>query len=153
MGLFEKIGGSTADDVIDYCQCQLTLFALSYCEAVSIVTDTELTMIAAGRIFVQQSLKGGGKTKRLGCIDHLLQLVTQKAFSDLPMSEGTLKACRNLVIFFNSSPQATIKLLGMQVEGRAVKLIQDVTTRWQSTYAMCDRLLRLMMYLCLLENE
>jgi len=55
--------------------------------------------------------------------------------------------------FFNSSPQATIELLGMQVEGRAVKLIQDVTTRWWSTYAMCDQLLRLMTYLCLLENE
>jgi len=61
------------------------LIAHSYCEAVSIVTDTESTMIAAGQIFVQQSLKEGGTTKWLGCIDHFLQLVTQKAFSDLPM--------------------------------------------------------------------
>jgi len=112
---------------------------LSYHEAVSIVTDTEPTMIAAGRIYVQGSLKEGGKSKWLGCIDHLLQLVTHKAFSDLPMSEGSLKACRNLVNFFNLSPQATIKLLGKQVEGRAVKPIQDVTSRWWSTYAMCDR--------------
>ena len=86
--------GSTADDVVNYCERQLTVFALSYCEAVSIVTDTEHTMIAAGRIFVQRSLKGGRKTKWLGCIDHLLQLVTREAFSDLPMSEGTLKACQ-----------------------------------------------------------
>ena len=69
------------------------------------------------------------------------------------MSEGTLKACRNLVNFFNSSPQATIKLLGKQVEGRAVTPIQAVMTIWWSTYAMCDWLLRLKMYLCLLENE
>jgi len=54
--------------------------------------------------------------------------------------------------FFNSLPQATM-LLGKQVEGRAVKPIQDVTTRWWSTYAICDQLLRLKMYLCLLENE
>ena len=73
---------------------------LSYHEAVSIVTDTEPTMIAARQIFVQLSLKGGGKIKWLGCIENLLQLVTRKAFSDLPMSEGTLKACRNLVNFF-----------------------------------------------------
>ena len=53
--------------------------------------------------------------------------------------------------FFNSSPQANKKLLGKQVEGRAVKPIEDVTTRWWSTYATCDRLLRLKM--CLLENE
>ena len=83
----------------------------------------------------------------------MLQLVTWKAFSDLPMSEGTLKASQNLIKFFNSLPQATIKLLGKQVEGRAVKPIQYVTTRWWNTYAMCDWLLRLKIYLCLLENE
>jgi len=100
MGLFEKTGCSTADDVVNYCENQLTLFALSYCEAVSIVTDTEPTMIAAGQIIVQRSLKGGVKTKWLGFIDHLLQLVIKNVFSNLPMSEGTLKACRNLVNFF-----------------------------------------------------
>jgi hypothetical protein len=69
------------------------------------------------------------------------------------MSEGTLKACQNLINYFNSLPQATTKLLGKQVEGRAVKPIQYVTTRWWSTYTMCDRLLRLKMYLCLLKSE
>ena len=55
--------------------------------------------------------------------------------------------------FFNLSSQATTKLLVKQVQGRAVNPIQDVTTRWWSTYAMCDQLLGLKMYLCLLENE
>jgi len=55
--------------------------------------------------------------------------------------------------FFDLSSHATTKLLGKQVECRAVKLIQDVTTRWWSTSAMCDELHRLKMYLCLLENE
>jgi len=85
--------------LVDYCECQLTLFALSYHKADSIGTDTEATMIAAGRIFVQRSLKEVGTTKWLGCIDHLLQLLTRKAFFDLPMSEVTLKACLNLVNF------------------------------------------------------
>jgi hypothetical protein len=104
-------------------------------------------------MFVERSLEEGGKTKWLGCIDHLLQLVTKKAFSDLPMLEGTLKACQNLVNIFNSSSQATKKLLAKQVEGRAVKPIKNVTTRWWSTYSMCDQLLRLKIYLSLLENE
>ena len=115
MGFYEITGGSTAYDMVDYCKNQLTLFNLSYHKAVSIVTDTEATMIAAGRIFVQRSLKGGSKTKWLGIIEHLLKLVAKKAFSNLPMSEGTLKSCRNLVKFFNSSSQATTKLLGKQV--------------------------------------
>jgi len=83
-----------------------------------------------------------------------LQLVLKKAFSsDLPHSEGALKACQSLVNYFNSSSQATKKLLWKQSEGRAVKPIQDVMTRWWSTYSMCDCLLRLKIYFSLLENE
>jgi len=37
MGLFDKSRGSTPDDVVNYSENQLTLFALSYGEAVSIV--------------------------------------------------------------------------------------------------------------------
>jgi len=47
-GLFEKTGGSTADDVVNYCENQLILFALSYSEAIYIVIDTESALIAAG---------------------------------------------------------------------------------------------------------
>jgi hypothetical protein len=91
MGLFEKNGGLTADDVVDYCENQLTLFDLSYCEAVAVVTDTEATMIAAGRLFVERSLQEGGKTKWLGCIDHLLQLVTKKPFQIYPCRKEHLR--------------------------------------------------------------
>jgi hypothetical protein len=153
LGLYEKDGTSKADDIVNYCESQLTFFDLSYPRAVAVATDTEATMISAGRLLVSRSLEEDGKMKWLGCIHHLLQLVFKKAYSDLPQSEGTLRACRNLVNFFNSSPQATKKLLSKQVEGRTVKLIQDVPTRWWSTYSMVDRLLRLKLYLSLLENE
>jgi hypothetical protein len=72
---------------------------------------------------------------------------------DLPQSEGTMKICRELVNFFNSSPQAMKKLHSKQVQGRELNPIQDVTTRWWSTYSMCERLIRLRPYLSLLENE
>jgi hypothetical protein len=110
-------------------------------------------MIAAGQLFVSKSVEEGGTTKWIGCIDHLLQLVTLKAFSDMPMSEGALKACHNLVNYFNSSSQAMKKILGKQVMGRAVKPVQDVTTRWWSTYTICERLLRLKLYLNLMQDE
>jgi len=48
MGLFENTGGSTADDVVNYCENQLILFALSYSEAIYIVIDTESALISAG---------------------------------------------------------------------------------------------------------
>jgi len=64
-----------------------------------------------------------------------------------------MKLCRELVNFFNSSPQAMKKLHSKQVQGRELNPIQDVTTRWWSTYSMCERLIRLRPYLSLLENE
>jgi hypothetical protein len=45
------------------------------------------------------------------------------------------------------------KLLGKQAQCRAIKPIQDVVTWWWSTYSMLTRLLRLMTYLQLLEEE
>lgn len=80
MGLYEKDGGSKHEDIVRYCEQQLTQFGLHYSNAVAVVTDTESTMIAAGRLFVSNSEAQGGKTKWLGCIDHLVQLCTKIAF-------------------------------------------------------------------------
>ena len=88
-----------------------------------------------------------------GCMDHLLELVTGIAFQGSEESEGTMRACRNLVNFFNSSSKARAKLLSKQIAGRAVKPIQDVTTCWRSTWSMCNRLLGLKTYLALLEED
>jgi hypothetical protein len=153
LGLYEKDGGSKHEDIVHYCEQQLTQFDLLYSNAIAVVTDTESTMIAAGRLFISNSEAQGGRTKWLGCIDHLVQLCTKIAFKDLPNSEGSMKLCRELVNFFNSSPQAMKKLHSKQVQGRELNPIQDVTTRWWSTYSMCERLIRLRPYLSLLENE
>jgi hypothetical protein len=51
-GLFEENGGSTAEDVVSY--CQLTLFDLSYTEAVAVVTTTEATTISAGHLWQKE---------------------------------------------------------------------------------------------------
>jgi len=117
------------------------------------VHDTEATMVAAGRIFVQHSEQANGKTAWHGCIDHQLELVTGIAFTDSPETMGAMSACRSIVNFFNSSSQAMGKLLSKQQAERAVKPIQDVATRWWSTYSMVERLLRLKNYLALLEEE
>jgi hypothetical protein len=153
LGIFEKKGPSTAVDNVSYVEQQLSLFDLHYKNMVAVVTDTEATMISAGRLFVENSGRVGGTTKWHGCVDHSLELVTGIAFKDLPESEGTMSACRILINFFNSSSQAMAKLLAKQSVGRAVKPIQDVVTRWWSTWSMCNRLLRLKVYLALMEEE
>jgi hypothetical protein len=45
------------------------------------------------------------------------------------------------------------KLLSKQVVRRAEKLIQDVATRWWSTYSMVECLLRLKIYFAILQEE
>ena len=83
----------------------------------------------------------------------MLSFFSNILITDLPDSEGTMKAARGLVNFFNSSPQALKKLREKQVNGRELVPIQDVVTRWWSTYSMCDRLILLRIYITLLSDE
>ncbi len=48
-------------------------------------------------------------------VDHILELVIQKAFVDLPQSDGA--AARSLFGYFSASPQAEAKLSSKQVQG------------------------------------
>jgi hypothetical protein len=64
-----------------------------------------------------------------------------------------MTAVRALVGHFSSSSQAEQRLLNLQQPGKPVKCIQDVTTRWWSTYSMCERLLYLKPYFALMEAE
>jgi len=153
LGLYEKTGRSRAIDCVEYAEHQMEAFHLHYSYMTCVVTDTEATMVAAGRKFIEHSEEQNGRTKWHGCVDHLLELITGIAFTDAPETLGTMSACRSIVNFFNSSTQAMSKLLSKQVQGRAVRPIQDVVTRWWSTYSMLERLLRLKMYLVILQEE
>jgi hypothetical protein len=75
----------------------------------------------------------------------MLELVTKLAFKDVPDSIGTMAMCRAIVTFFNSSSQATAKLKEKTKArlGVALSVIQDVCTRWWSTFNMCECLLHL----------
>jgi hypothetical protein len=145
LGIFKKDGASTAADVVSYTEQHMKNFNVWYPSLTCVVTDTESTMVAAGRSFKSKAIEEGGETSWHGCIDHTLELVTKLAFKDTHESVGTMTACRALVNFFNSSSQATSKLK-MKSKARlgvALTVIQDVCTRWWSTYSMCERLLRL----------
>jgi hypothetical protein len=92
LGIFENDGASTAVVSVAYVEHQMQLYYLTYHEMVAMVTDTEATMISAGRKFVENSARVAGRTKWHGCIDHLLELVTGIAFKDIPESNGTMSA-------------------------------------------------------------
>jgi hypothetical protein len=110
-------------------------------------------MVKAARIFCNDARQEGTELSWHGCIDHLLNLVTKVAFKDSAESAGAMKKARELVGHFSSSSQAEEILLSKQIPGAAVKCIQDVTTRWRSTYSMCEQLMRLRPYFSLMEAE
>jgi hypothetical protein len=96
-------------DCVDYAEQRLQAYNLFYKNMTAVVTDTEATMVLAGRLFVQHSIHNQGRTKGHGCVDHLLELVTVLAFSDSPETSGTMSVCHSIVNFFNSSTQAMAK--------------------------------------------
>jgi len=151
--IFKKFGTSQAEDVVRYVNNILAGYNISYSDLICIVTDTEATMVKAARIFCNDARQEGTELSWHGCIDHLLNLVTKVAFKDSAESAGAMKKARELVGHFSSSSQAEEILLSKQIPGAAVKCIQDVTTRWWSTYSMCERLMCLCPYFTLMEAE
>jgi hypothetical protein len=151
--LYEKTGCSRAQDCVGYAEKQMDDYGLPYSHMTAVVTDTEATMVAAGRLFVEHSHNANGDTTWHGCIDHQLELVTRITFTDDGETLGTMSACHAMINFLNSSSQAMGKLLSKQKVGRVMRPNQDVVTRWWSTYQMIERLIQLRPYLALLEEE
>ncbi len=55
LGLFEKTRWSRAADCKEYAERQMGLHYLQYHGMTAVVTDTEATMIAAGRLYIYHS--------------------------------------------------------------------------------------------------
>ncbi len=79
-------------------------------------------------------------------------MCTKLAFADTELSLGTMKKCRDLVGHFAMSSQAT-ELLRIKQGAKPVNVIQDVVTRWWSTYAMLERLKFLKIYIQMMVRE
>ena len=88
-----------------------------------------------------------GEFNHLGCFAHTIQLAVEDGLK-LPVISKALGACRKLVAHINQSVLATQALLKKQSDNqdsnsKALKLIQDVATRWNSSFLMMKRLLLL----------
>ena len=86
---------------------------------------------------------------------NFLFIFIELAFDDgnLPGGHFAMTCARNLVGHFKSSTQSLEKLLDAQrVNGVKIPLcvIQDIVTRWWSTFSMCERLVVLKLYIMLL---
>ena len=141
----EHTGTQTGEAVAAAIERAYLAYGLQHDRNQATVTDTAANMNSAGMLL---------HSNHHYCVAHLLELVTGLAFDDanLPGADNAMAAARNLVRHFNQSTQATTVLksyqpdMVMYEDGTKcfpVGVIQDVTTRWWSTYQMTSRLLRL----------
>ena len=145
---------STAPEIRREIHAVRTDYGLDLDKLVSITTDTASNMNSAGMLFEEHD-----QVPHHYCFAHVFELTAKKAFSDkyLPGADGVMHAARKLVGHFASSVQATTILLNLQPpetkDHHKVRVVQDVATRWWSTYSMCERLLRLQPFLAIMENR
>ncbi|XP_076013422.1 E3 SUMO-protein ligase ZBED1-like [Genypterus blacodes] len=98
-----------------------------------LVTDAAPNMIASTRqLQIRHSI----------CIAHSLNLLVRKSCDQIPTLTSIRHKARHIVTYFRSSTTAKEELAQVQQQmGRTtLKLINEVPTRWNSTYEMLSRL-------------
>lgn len=103
----------------------------------AVVHDNGSNIVAAMQMLEE---KHGWASVR--CSGHTLQLIVNNALKE-PSISRAVGAARHLVEHFRRSELANTKLKvkQQQINTPQHKLIQDVSTRWNSTYYMVERLL------------
>ncbi|XP_074847231.1 E3 SUMO-protein ligase ZBED1-like [Carettochelys insculpta] len=100
----------------------------------TITTDSDHNMVAATSRL---------PFEHITCIAHSLQQSITIALSDAGF-ENILKKCRKLMDHFKNSPNNSVEL-GIEYAANGQKqepLVQDISTRWNSTLTMIQQLLR-----------
>ena len=83
------------------------------------------------------------------CFAHTLQLAVLKAVGVSDVSRA-LARCRNLISHFNRSAKSTnlLKKKQINLKHKSLCLIQEVATRWNSSYYMTERILNQQQPIC-----
>ncbi|KAL3980064.1 doublesex- and mab-3-related transcription factor 3 [Sarotherodon galilaeus] len=127
----------TGANIVTWMEEVLTKFDILPAKIKAVVHDSGSNMVAAMRPLEE---KYGWASIR--CAGHTLQLIVNTALKETTISRA-LGAARQLVEHFKRSELASTRLKMKQEQMNVKKntLIQDVSTRWNSTFHMIERLL------------
>nr|XP_022910900.1 zinc finger BED domain-containing protein 4-like [Onthophagus taurus] len=111
---------------------------------VGVCTDRGADMLAAVRKLL-------GEGKNIYCFAHLLNLIVQDGLEDInnEILKNLISEIKNLVTFARKSNVNVMEKLRAEqeregtVEGKIIPLVQAVPTKWNSTYLMLKRFVKL----------
>ena len=101
-----------------------------------VVTDNGANIVNAVKIAY-------GQNRHLGCFSHILQLVPSKAIKYIPRLFDLISKVKKIVTYFMQSMNVAdelrrLQLLQGETEGSKRKLAQDVSTRYNLEFIMCQ---------------
>ncbi|KAF1377125.1 hypothetical protein PFLUV_G00197320 [Perca fluviatilis] len=126
----------TASNIAEWLEQVVARFEIPPSKIIAIVRDNGANIVAAANILEE---KHGWSSVR--CTGHTLQLVINAALKH-PSIDKAVGAARCLVEHFKKSELASSKLREkQQMATPEHSLVQDISTRWNSTFYMISRLL------------
>ena len=106
-----------------------------------VTTDTAANMLKMMEYLPVHFIHGG-------CVNHVLQLVVKDELFEKPSIHNLIKTCRHICTYSNHTVALSQFLVTKQMEAGkdesdCLLLLQDVVTRWNSTYLMFKRFVKL----------
>lgn len=128
----------TATNIADWLEETATKFHIPFKKVKAVVHDNGANVVAAARILKERH---GWASVR--CAGHTLNLVVQNTLKNNKTISSCVASARCLVEHFKKSELACTKLKEKQQQMGVEQhmLVQDVSTRWNSTLHMLSRLL------------
>ncbi|XP_051806099.1 zinc finger BED domain-containing protein 4-like isoform X2 [Acanthochromis polyacanthus] len=122
----------TAENIAEVTQDLIDSWAITG-KVARFVTDAGANMIASARLL---------KIGHSPCIAHTLNLIVKKSCDQVSDLTDIRHKTKNIVTYFRSSTLAKEKLshVQQQMQKPILKLINEVPTRWNSTYQMLSRI-------------